>query len=208
MTERQIKPVKDNKDKQRTYRENIGKYRLAVKHGFYFEAMLIDYAMLEDRLRSFLYHIGGLKTKDSHKFDNKNVKKYLKPIVSEYKEKDESDTFIIKSISGKMTIIKATLNWAAYVEHAPEEKYLKTLKSQYESALDIKGMLDALEDVRKWCDYRNEVIHALMNKNLESLDEQLEEQAIKGMEVARYIDAQIKQLKKGNSIRRSINLKA
>ena len=54
MGKRLIQPVSDNKDKQRTYTENMAKYKKAIAGEFFFEAMLIDYAMLEDRLRSFL----------------------------------------------------------------------------------------------------------------------------------------------------------
>ena len=61
MSGRLIDPVNDNKDKENTYRTNLRRYNKAMKEGFYFEAMLIDYAMMEDRLRSFLYHIGLLK---------------------------------------------------------------------------------------------------------------------------------------------------
>ena len=60
-----ICPVSNNTDKQRTYKENCAKYKKAIQGEFYFEAMLISYAMLEDRLRSFLYHIGALKTRTS-----------------------------------------------------------------------------------------------------------------------------------------------
>ena len=53
---RYIKPVADTMDKQNTYREWIGKYNKAIRYEFYYEAILIDYALLEDRLRSFLYY--------------------------------------------------------------------------------------------------------------------------------------------------------
>ena len=56
MNERQIKQVEDNKEKQQTYSKQLGRYKLAIRNEFYFEAMLIVYAMLEDRLLSFLYY--------------------------------------------------------------------------------------------------------------------------------------------------------
>lgn len=63
-----------------------------------------------------------------------------------------------------------------------------------------------LDEISEWCDYRNEVIHALLNKNTNSLDERLELQAEKGMELARFLDDQVKGVKKYNRIRKSINL--
>lgn len=50
MANRTIQPVTDNRDKQRTYSEQMGRYARAMRGAFYLEALLIDYAMLEDRL--------------------------------------------------------------------------------------------------------------------------------------------------------------
>lgn len=47
MANRTIQPVTDNKDKQRTYSEQMGRYARAMRGAFYLEALLIDYAMLE-----------------------------------------------------------------------------------------------------------------------------------------------------------------
>ena len=49
--EKQIAAVKDNVEKQEAYRKQLGRYRRALNNEFYFEAMLIVYAMIEDRLR-------------------------------------------------------------------------------------------------------------------------------------------------------------
>ncbi len=54
--------------------------------------------------------------------------------------------------------------------------------------------------------YRNEVIHGLLNKNVDSLQSGLSEKCAEGMKYARYLDGQIKSLKKGNVIRRSLKL--
>ena len=84
-----IDPVKNNTDKQNTYRTNISRYNKAMKEGFFLEALLIDYALMEDRLRSFLYHIGLLENRDSYSIDSDRAKKSLKPVIEEYKgEKD------------------------------------------------------------------------------------------------------------------------
>ena len=91
-------------------------------------------------------------------------------------------------------------------ESVTDEKYLQTLRRQYRVNLDMNGLLNALDEIRAWCDYRNEIIHALMNKNIDSVDARLESQALKGMEIARYLDCQVKKKKKGNRIRRSLGL--
>ena len=48
MMERLIEPVKSNTEKALTYRQMKGRYNKAMKEGFYFEAVAIDYAMIED----------------------------------------------------------------------------------------------------------------------------------------------------------------
>ena len=60
MSKRIISPVNDNAEKQLTYRKMMGRYNMAIKYGFYYEAIMIAYAMIEDRLRAMIYHMGFL----------------------------------------------------------------------------------------------------------------------------------------------------
>ena len=202
---RKIKPVIDNQDKQRTYREHKGRYKRAMENEFYFEALLIDYALLEDRLRSMIYHMGFLKDRVAYKIKN-TKSSYLQEIISTYKDKHENSQLGITNISGKIKIIRCILKWVAYTEEGyPQDKHMTVLKSQCEG-LDIDGLLCAFEDLKEWCEYRNEIIHALMNKNLESLSDELKIRAEEGMRLANFFDNQVKLLKKGNKIRKSANL--
>lgn len=206
MTKRYIQPVSDNFDKQNTYREWIGRYNKAIQYEFYYEALLIDYAMMEDRLRSFMYYMGALYDRKSFKANKGKAIPFLKTIVAEYKRKDESGGLIVSCISGKRKILRSVLIWAAEVEGIDKnQRYLWTLKSQCES-LDTAELLKQLSKMEEWCDYRNEIIHALMNKNVLSVNEELKERAIEGMEIARYFDAQLRIFKRGNKIRKSIQL--
>ncbi|MBR3995989.1 MAG: hypothetical protein IKI97_12015 [Clostridia bacterium] len=184
-----IHQVYDNADKQRTYKEYCGKYRKAINEKFYFEAMMIAYSMIEDRLKSFLYHIGAFDRRTDTKICKK-VHQYLKNIVKDYRKPKENEKLNISTISGKIKIIRCTLNWAATVNGGyDEDKYLIALKSQYEGAFDIDEFLDVLDEIDKWREYRNEVIHALLNKNIESLKEELMIQTEYGMQLARKLDS-------------------
>ena len=62
--ERYFAPIFDNTEKQRTYAEQLKRFQLAVKYDFYADATMIVYAMLEDRLRAWLYYIGALKNRN------------------------------------------------------------------------------------------------------------------------------------------------
>ncbi len=67
MAGRKIQPVQDNAEKQQTYRYLLSKYSHAMDQGFFCEALMIDYAMIEDRLRSMIYHMGFLADRGQNK---------------------------------------------------------------------------------------------------------------------------------------------
>lgn len=202
MEKHAIQPVADNLDKQRTYRSNISRYNAAMKHEFYFEAMLIDYAILEDRLSSILFHIGALANRTDTKICTM-VRTQLRNIVA--RGQADEVKLVVKQISGKANIVGAVARWAADTADQPEsDKYLALLKEQF---LAVEGMASALADLEKWCSYRNEIIHGLMNKNLESLNAELPQRCDEGFRLARYFDAQVRIIKKGNRLRRYLKLK-
>ena len=61
--QRVISPVETMQEKCETYRAAMARLKGALQQGFYFEAMLIEYALLEDRLRLFVYHAGLLQNR-------------------------------------------------------------------------------------------------------------------------------------------------
>ena len=205
MPERLIKPVKDNTEKMETYRHWLGQYNKAVKCGCYHEALLIDYAMLEDRLKSLLYHMGAYYDRNSYKANKGKAVKYLREIVVQYKRNSEDDGLNVSSISGKRKIIRSVLTWASETEYAGNDKYLRALKSQCES-IDTALVLQLFDEMEKWCDYRNEIIHALMNKNIYSVTEELAAKVEEGYRIARELDSQIRIFKKGGKVRKAAGL--
>lgn len=203
--ERKINPVNDNADKAMTYRELMGKYKKAVKSECYFEAMLISYAFLEDRLRSYLYYIGVFRTKDSYKFDNKKIKPYIKAMVEKYSENTKLN---VSSISAKMNIVRSVQLW--YKDGCRNDDnslYLSELAECIDVCGDADEMLDILNRISEWCEYRNEVVHAVLNKNLNSLYSELRDRVEDGMALGRMIDKQISAMKRRNNIRKVLKLK-
>ena len=203
--ERKIKPVNDNADKATTYRELMSKYKKAVKSECYFEAMLITYAFLEDRLRSYLYYIGVFRTKASYKFDNQKVKPYIKAMVEKY---SENTKLSVLSISAKMNIVRSVQLW--YKEGCRNDDnslYLSELAECIDVCGDADEMLDTLNRISEWCEYRNEVVHAVLNKNLNSLYSELSDRVEDGMALGRIIDKQISAMKRRNNVRKALKLK-
>lgn len=202
MKKRLIDPVKDNMDKQRTYAEQLERYKRAISEEFYFEAMLIDYAMLEDRLLAFLYHIAFTERRETKVW--KLTQEQFQKIVTDYKGKKETDSLDIKNISGKTKVLRCVLRWAGETAGGYQSDwFLPSLKRQCEGA-DIGGLIETLKQIDDWCAYRNEVIHALLNKNVDSLQKNLKENAECGMRLARYIDSQVRLLKADGSSRRAV----
>ena len=205
--ERQIAVVKDNSDKQVTYREQLGKYKRALNNEFYFEALLIVYAVLEDRMRSFLYYIGAVRRADSTKLNVSRTKSILRRLYFGSDEEAEGKRIDLTQISAKQQLIASTITWTLEYEGVPEESYLAILKDQYESCLNMDSFLSTLDEINDWRDYRNEIIHGLLNKNVESINAELKEQVEKGMVYARFVDSQVKALKRKDLIRKTMKIK-
>lgn len=204
MGERLIKPVSGNQEKQVTYAKNMARYNRAMAQEFYFEAIVIDYAMIEDRLRSMIYHMGLLTDRRQTKLWKKIKEKlYRMAAFNETKKPSYSAT----TLMGKLSAVREAVLWATKVTDGYEgDRYLAALKSQIES-LDADALLQTLDDVERWKNYRNEIMHSLLNKNMFSVEEKIAETAVRGMELARELDAHERMLKKGNVIRRSCGLK-
>lgn len=203
---RKISPIKDNYDKMMTYKEMIEKRNTAIENECYFEVFIINYAMLEDRLRSYLYYLGCLKLRTSYKFDNEIIEKDLLALLADFSGK-EVKMPDISTISGKIAIIKKVNQWA--INNFPNNEtsnYLKILAECIDLNTDSMQMLDILEKLRDWCDYRNEVIHSLLNKNLESLYKELSLRADEGFVLAREIDKAVRKLKNNGNIRSTLGL--
>lgn len=197
----------------------MGRLKGALQQGFYFEAMLIEYALLEDRLRSFVYHAGLLQNrKASHMLPGKNaVRKDFNRIaqrVKTWKLEDGKETgntsnferLSVNKISDKIFIVRTIVLWNSELESLPDEsRYLQALRGQCES-LDAAALLETLDAIDTWRMYRNEVIHSLMNKRMESVQQKLSEQVEQGVQLARQLDAQVTILKKNNRIRKAARL--
>lgn len=205
---RLIERVTDNKDKQRTYQIQLGRYKKAIANEFYFEGMMIVYGMLEDRLRSFLYYIGAFRDVNELKLCKTKAKSNdtLKRMYCSFLEVPTSSRMNFNNISTKMNMVRATLRWVIDCDCTPADEYLKVLKREYEGCVDLDGLLTTLDDIETWCKYRNEVVHGLLNKNTVSLETDLGEMVEKGMGYARFVDSQVKALKRKNAIRTTLKL--
>lgn len=177
-----IKRVDDNSSKGKTYSALIFKYKEAIESGYYGEAELIVYALLEDRLRSFIYYSNLLDHWNSNKINN-NAE-----IIC-------GGSFDIKNISSKITVIGKALKVCSK-KNEVLNPFEKDLKKSYTAVFKVGELKKKLDKIGKWIKFRNEVIHAMFNKDLEDLRQSYKCHVEEGMTLARYIDGQVKNLKK------------
>ena len=57
-----IDPVQDHFEKRMAFDSHLKRYKKAIQAGCYLEALMIDYACLEDRLRYLLFYLGMLQS--------------------------------------------------------------------------------------------------------------------------------------------------
>ena len=207
MEDTQIKKSKNNTEKRETYRYLLGRYKRAVVNEFYFEALIIVYAMLEDRMKSFLYYCGYFANRNQIRLYKKTRNEILAAFGGD-NEGNKAPSFM--NISTKIDFSRNMLEWAETVEEKDiaGNDYLIALKRIIEN-LDVDGMIETLESLRGdqgWLHYRNEIIHASLNKNIDALYEGLGDKVEMGMEYARFIDSQVKLLKKSNLVRRKMKM--
>lgn len=177
-----IKRVTNNKNKGKTYSSLIHKYNEALEKGYYGEAELIVYAFIEDRLRSFIYY--------SDLIDNINSN-----WINENAESVNGGELNIKNISSKIHLIRKALK--TYTSKVDElSPFEQSLKKRYTTVLKVRELNTTFNQIEKWCKYRNEIVHALFNKDLDDLRQGYEQHVIQGMALARQIDAQVQNLKK------------
>ena len=193
---RQIRAVGDRFDKQKTYKEQMEKYSLAIRHGFFLEAIMIDYACMEDRLRSMLYYLGVFEKESDYKVKGKsNRVQCFRDILHDYV--DPKMKMSITTISGKRSIVRSVFHMAGAAERPNSSETQRSLLwSSLHDEKHISEIMQLLDEIENWCEYRNEIVHCLLNKNLESLHEQLQQKAEEGYTLFRRLDSQVHWVKR------------
>ncbi len=212
--------VKNGKEKQQAYTQSFSTLNKAMQNNFYLEAVVITYAIMEDRMTAFLHH-AGIVTRDK---GNLAINRRIYPYMRELLGKSEEDPIKIKDISTKIGLISALLGMSheeavvidsLVTQKATEKRirtkvlphYMVTLYEQIEKTLDRQKVSEILGAVDKWRVCRNQLIHALLSKTVETSEIAKKECAEEGCALARSIDNTIvKPFKKKNSIRKKYNI--
>lgn len=193
----EIERYKDGDGKQKSHRYLNSKYNRAIKEGFYFEAILIAYNLVEDRLIAFL-HYAGIVSRDAEELKiTKRTKKSIRFLM----EKKESERLNVKNIEFKLDVIEKILR-----QKETEDDYLKELFLQVNSTLDSDEFLAKLIECREWKNARNKYVHGLANKNPLDVENYAEMLAEQGHNLARTFDNYVGKFSRKNNIRRKFKI--
>ncbi len=191
---------KTSKDKQHSYAYLNKKYNKAYKEGFYFEAIMIAYNLVEDRLIALL-HYAGVVNRDTFK-DNKSIKitKRTRPIIRQLMGKDDKSQIRVSNIGTKISILRNLTNSRF------DDEYIRTVREQIEKKIGLDDFMSILERCDIWKDYRNKYVHGLANKNPESVEEYACSVADEGYILSRELDNMVGRFSRGNLIRKRFRI--
>ena len=194
----QIAKAKTGKDKQTTYARYVVQYNKAVRYKFYLEAIMIDYAMMEDRLVALLHYL-GIVTRTHEKL---TVNKFCRADVRRLLEYKENVGVKVTNISVKVKLLESLTN----TTDSDESQFISAVLTHIDFTAKRDEIRLLCKDVATWCDIRNQYVHALLNKNYEALQDGLQEFAEKGYKIARRVDECVKAIKKKNNIRKRFKI--
>ena len=199
----EIATVKNNKEKSLTYKSEIERYNKSINSGFYYEATLINYAILEDRVNAFLYYLDIV-----NRFPDGNIRFYFNQnrdifdIYGRYEDEEiSSNTYTKKKsnyfskISNKIRLLRSIIEWYIYAVKSDlticEQLLLKKL-----IILDVDKLLTTFNELLEWCNYRNQIVHNLMYKKVTIIEKDLPIYLDKSYNNIRFLDLQISKLKR------------
>lgn len=217
-----MEQVTSGEEKQEAYRKWLGKFKKAESEGYYFECILIIYAMIEDRITSFLHYCGIVTEGESGLGICRPVKPYLDILTEKHGAKQTS----VKNIRSKIEIAKAVLSMSA--EEAEEidkdieetngkgnagrkrvrvlNTYMEDLYNKAEK-VNRDDIIATLGELEAWSEERNKIIHALLNQKVDDMYEEAGELAQRGKNIARKLDDDlVKKVKRGTDLRKKYNI--
>lgn len=193
-----IETIESGNEKAGVYSYQMKRYQLAIQHEFYFEAIVISYAMIEDRLLAFLHYAGVIDRRtctQNHQAKQRiRVCKQAQKQINILLKNKENYTMSLDSINSKIRIIDALMN-------LPEENndpYLNLVRAQIDRTIDREKFKTLFQDLNTWLKPRNQIIHALMNKRTNDVLERQSDIAETGYNIGRTLDDFVAKFKAGN----------
>ena len=169
------------------YTDTISKLDRAIELGFYYEAIMLEYALIEDRLTEMLDFLGIVNRKEKSLSVTAKMRKPLRTLLG----LNSTARIGIQNINTKLNVLSLLANRTEDTEEliAYSAVYLQ-------KKVEREKFTSTLECVRKWKDDRNTYVHGLMDKVPYDLEPQLDDLVRSGKKLFRELDSYAKKLKK------------
>jgi len=192
-----IKRYETNKDKYNTYTFLSERRKIAIREGFYLEAINIEYAMIEERLLRFLYHCGFVENEFTRQISqDAPCTGFLHKIGCSIPQKG-----LELNVGNKIDIVKRTIKWSKKDpdESDPDDEYTSLLR-EFCCKCD-EGVLGG--DLTIWLKYRNEFVHGLVNKDINEVVKVWEQKALEGRKYVGEVDKIARAVNKYGKLRKA-----
>ena len=164
--------------KRTMYANVISKRNKAYNSGFYYEAVMLDYAVVEDRLNTFLWNLGIVKVDENGPTVTRRTKKPMRELLG----LSDNSKFMIKNMDTKLCVIKAILSYNG------EDELLLDMKHCLINRVGADTILELIERIAKWKEKRNQIVHGLMNRVPRECDEAVIQIVAEGKKIFRELD--------------------
>lgn len=193
MKKRFIEPVKDNISKQITYQELNKKCKQALKDNNYETVILLTYAMIEDRLLSFLHYMYIIDRNNNIYYPTKEIDTIIRPLLKYKEDSNIKQVYKIFNISTKLKILKLFTNNNSNIQ------YLLDCKNIIDINIGIDNYNKLLDDITTWIKYRNEIIHSSFNKDINDLNNKIISISKEGYRLSKLLSNYTNKIKTNNN---------
>ncbi len=215
-----MEKINSGKEKQLAYINEYKKYDKAMKEEFYLEAIVIGYAIIEDRLLAFLHHAGIV----SRQNDNIKINKKVSPYVRRLLGIDGDYRLNIRNISFKIELITRLLEMdeqeaveidesvKTYIQGCQRKPSIASPGYMHALYIELKKVIpisvkETFDLIEPWRNERNQLIHALLNKTVASANETKKNCAEECYKITRNLDNYlVKPFKKNNRLRQKYKI--
>ena len=185
-----IENVENNVEKGNTYKTLYSRYKKAIKNEFYFESLVILYAIAEDKCNSILKHLGITTIVDKKVCIKDQFKNDIRLINTKYKR------ICLLEISYKIELIKRIIE--AYKNKTLKEyNSLKNMEIRL-SKMNLNILYKELDNLSNWKNNRNEIIHSLTNLKYQSVQKNILSINEEGFCIIENISKESKKINKYN----------
>ena len=185
-----INKVSDKMNKHYTYLELNKRKNESFENQDYLSVIHYCYAMIEDRLLSFLHYL-YIINRDTYPYKfEKDVEKAFTYLLYQDKEKEKSSPHF-NNLNTKINLIKKIYNYKK------NDSIILRVKQHMANVLSINDLKKDITKLEEWAKYRNEFTHSMYNKDISAIDKSLILSAKNGLYLSERFDL-YSDLLKGN----------